>query len=126
MSKKAREISEDTTVGVDIDGDGKSDFSLSIKTISSVVIGIVMMVMFYYQIQSDIEEAKNLPKIGSGIYTVDPGDPQAINTYPPTRGEFKMKDEMSRLTLQQLIDKVDKIEEELDEVKVELAKKKDR
>tara|TARA_Y100000746_G_C15144573_1_gene302284 strand:+ start:34 stop:414 length:381 start_codon:yes stop_codon:yes gene_type:complete len=126
MNKKVKEISEDTKIGVDWDNDGKSDFSLSLKTLGGIVTGIVMIVMFYMQIQEDIEEAKKLPKIGSGQYTVDAGDPQALNTYPPTRGEFKMKDEMSRMTLQQLIDKVDDIEEELDEIKVELAKKKDR
>ena len=126
MNKEIREISEDTKIGVDYDGDGKSDFSLSLKTIGGLIAGIIMVVMFYMQIQEDIEEAKKLPKIGSGQYTIDAGDPQAINTYPPTRSEFKMKDEMSRMTLQQLINKVDEIEDEIDEIKVEIAKKKDR
>ena len=82
--------------------------------------------MFYMQIQADIEEAKLLPKIGSGQYTIDAGDPQAINTYPPTRVEFNMKDQMSRMTLDQLVAKVEEMEDDIQEIKIELAKKRDR
>ena len=37
-----------------------------------------------------------------------------------------MKDQMSRMTLDQLIKKVEEMEEELDDLKVEVAKKRDR
>jgi hypothetical protein len=119
-------IGEETNVGVDYDGDGKPDFNVNLKTIGMVVAAIISITMFYFQIQSDIEEAKLLPKIGSGQYTIDAGDMQAINTYPPTRVEFNMKDQMSRMTLDQLVSKVEEMEDDIQEIKIELAKKRDR
>ena len=38
--KEPREIGEDTGLGIDIDGDGKSDFSISLKTIGMLLVGI--------------------------------------------------------------------------------------
>ena len=35
--KEPREIGEDTGLGIDIDGDGKSDFSISLKTIGMLL-----------------------------------------------------------------------------------------
>ena len=91
-----------------------------------VVVAIISGTMFYYQIMEEIELAKELPKVGTGTYIIDQADPQALNTYPPTRVEFNMKDQMSRMTLDQLIKKVEEMEEELDDLKVEVAKKRDR
>ena len=74
----------------------------------------------------EIELAKQLPKVGTGTYIIDQADPQALNTYPPTRVEFNMKDQISRMTLDQLIKKVEEMEEDIDDIKIELAKKRDR
>ena len=91
-----------------------------------VVAAIVAGTMFYYQIMEEIQLAKELPKVGTGTYIIDQGDPQALNTYPPTRVEFNMKDQMSRMTLDQLVNKVEEMEEDIQEIKIELAKKRDR
>ena len=40
------------------------------------------------------------------------GDPAATNTWPPTRMEFNMKDQMAR-------NKIDRVQEDLDELKEE-------
>ena len=37
-----------------------------------------------------------------------------------------MKDQISRMTLDQLIKKVEEMEEDIDDIKIELAKKRDR
>jgi hypothetical protein len=37
-----------------------------------------------------------------------------------------MKDQMSRMTLDQLVKKVEEMEEDIQEIKIELAKKRDR
>ena len=42
--KEPREIGEDTGLGIDIDGDGKSDFSISLKTIGMVLVGIATLI----------------------------------------------------------------------------------
>ena len=125
-TKNITELGEDTKLGLDVDGDGKPDFHINLKTIGMIVVAIVSATIFYIQIQADIEEAKLLPKIGTGNYMIDAGDPQAINTYPPTRVEFNMKDQMSRMTLDQLVAKVEEMEDDIQEIKIELAKKRDR
>ena len=126
MAKDLTKLGEDTEVGLDIDGDGKPDFKINLRAICMVVAAIVAGTMFYYQIMEEIELAKQLPKVGTGTYIIDQADPQALNTYPPTRVEFNMKDQISRMTLDQLIKKVEEMEEDIDDIKIELAKKKDR
>ena len=126
MAKDLTTIGEDTQIGLDVDGDGKPDFKINLRAIGMVVVAIISGTMFYYQIMEEIELAKELPKVGTGTYIIDQADPQALNTYPPTRVEFNMKDQMSRMTLDQLIKKVEEMEEELDDLKIEVAKKRDR
>ena len=52
--------------------------------------------------------------IGDGVYTVDPN-----STWPPSRGEYKMKDEMSR-------NKIVVLEKEIEELKEDLEKLEDK
>ena len=126
MAKDLTKLGEDTQIGLDVDGDGKPDFKINLRAIGMVVVAIISGTMCYYQIMEEIELAKELPKVGTGTYIIDQADPQALNTYPPTRVEFNMKDQMSRMTLDQLIKKVEEMEEELDDLKIEVAKKRDR
>ena len=126
MARDLTKLGEDTEVGLDIDGDGKPDFKINLRAIGMVVVAIISATMFYYQIMEEIEVAKQLPAVGTGTYIIDQGDPQALNTYPPTRVEFNMKDQMSRMTLDQLVKKVEEMEDDIQEIKIELAKKRDR
>ena len=52
--------------------------------------------------------------IGDGVYSVDPS-----GTWPPSRGEYKMKDEMSR-------NKILVLEKDLEELKSDLEKLEDK
>ncbi len=52
--------------------------------------------------------------IGDGVYSVDPS-----GTWPPSRGEYKMKDEMSR-------NKIIVLEGEIEELKEDLEKLEDK
>ena len=126
MARDLTKLGEYTEVGLDIDGDGKPDFKINLRAIGMVVVAIISATMFYYQIMEEIEVAKQLPAVGTGTYIIDQGDPQALNTYPPTRVEFNMKDQMSRMTLDQLIKTVEEMEDDIQEIKIELAKKRDR
>ena len=126
MARDLTKIGEDTEIGLDVDGDGKPDFKKNLRAIGMVVVAIVSATMFYYQIMEEIEIAKQLPVVGTGTYIIDQADPQALNTYPPTRVEFNMKDQMSRMTLDQLVKKVEEMEDDIQEIKIELAKKRDR
>ena len=46
--------------------------------------------------------------IGDGVYSVDPS-----GTWPPSRGEFKMKDELSRNKIQVLEKTIEDLKEEI-------------
>ena len=104
MAKKVEKVA----VGVDIDGDGKPDFSLDIKTIGMIVVFISTVIGMWFTLQGDIQEAKELP------------------VPPIERMEFDMKDELIRQTIMDTQKDVEAILEELkimDERLYELSKK---
>ena len=63
--------------------------------------------------EGKVEKALELPKPGTGTYTIDMGDPAATNTLPPTRMEFNMKDQMARNQIDAVIKEVDEMKEEI-------------
>ena len=102
---KPKELSESTK------------FTLSIKTILSAVVGIATIVGFYYMMMSQIDDAKKLPQPGVGTYSVDLGDPSAKESWPPSRGEYKMKDELSRQMILKLQEDIKELKEEIKELR---------
>ena len=100
----AKELGEDTK------------FTVSIKTLIAVAVTIATFVGGYYKLHSDIEEAKELPKPGVGLYMVDPGDASAKETWPPGRNEYKMKDMMARQTILQLQKEIDQLKHRVKEL----------
>tara|TARA_B100001996_G_scaffold277302_1_gene217891 strand:+ start:353 stop:688 length:336 start_codon:yes stop_codon:yes gene_type:complete len=96
--KGTKELGEDTSMGIDIDGDGKSDFSISLKTIGMVLVGIATVIGMWFTLQSDIQEAKELP-----APVID-------------RMEFDMKDELIRQTIMDTQEDVDEIKDKLDKI----------
>ena len=95
----AKKISADNVkMGVDIDGDGKPDFSLDLKTIGGFIFLISTIIGMWFTLQGDIQEAKELP-------------------HPPIdRNEYDRKDELIRQTIMDTQDDVDKILEELEKI----------
>ena len=108
----AKELSED------------SKFQISVKTLVSIVVAVVTVVSAYFglmasinskftELESKVQQALELPKPGTGTYTIDMGDPAATNTWPPTRMEFNMKDQMARNQIDQIIKDLDYIKDEI-------------
>ena len=102
----------------------ESKFQISIKTLVGIVTAVITVVSSYFglmatinskfsELEVKVNEALELPKPGTGIYTIDMGDPAATNTWPPTRMEFNMKDQMAR-------NKIDAVIKEMDEMKEEI------
>jgi len=102
----------------------ESKFQISIKTLVSIVVAVVTVVSAYFglmstinskftELESKVEQALELPKPGTGIYTIDMGDPAATNTWPPTRMEFNMKDQMARNQIDMLVKEIEEINEEI-------------
>ena len=108
----AKELSED------------SKFQISVKTLVSIVVAVVTVVSAYFglmasinskftELETKVQQALELPKPGTGTYTIDMGDPAATNTWPPTRMEFNMKDQMARNQINAIIKEVDEMKEEI-------------
>ena len=108
----AKELSED------------SKFQVSIKTLISIVVAVATIISAYFGLMSSInskfadleikvQDALEKPKPGTGIYTIDMGDPAATNTWPPTRMEFNMKDQMARNKIDAVIKEIEDINEEI-------------
>tara|TARA_B100000214_G_scaffold344132_1_gene293094 strand:+ start:458 stop:754 length:297 start_codon:yes stop_codon:yes gene_type:complete len=74
-------------------------FSLSIETAISVVVSIGMIVGMWFTLQGDIEEAKLLP------------EPEV------SRMEYDLKDQMIRDSIMNTENKVEKLEEKVDDIK---------
>ena len=100
-----------------------SKFQISIKTLVGIVVGVATVISAYFglmstinskfvELEDKVEQALELPKPGTGTYMIDMGDPAATQTWPPTRMEFNMKDQMAR-------DKIDRVIKDLEELKQE-------
>ena len=59
--------------------------------------------------------------IGDGVYTVDPN-----STWPPSRGEYKMKDELSRNKIEELEKIIARLEKEIEKLEDKLDDKVDK
>tara|TARA_R100001163_G_scaffold56095_1_gene43708 strand:+ start:1910 stop:2251 length:342 start_codon:yes stop_codon:yes gene_type:complete len=105
-----------------------SKFQISIKTLVGIVVAVATVISAYFglmatinskfsELESKVEQALELPKPGTGIYTIDMGDPAATNTWPPTRMEFNMKDQMARNKIDALVKEVDELKEEIKELR---------
>ena len=102
----------------------ESKFQISIKTLISIVVAVAMVISAYFglmvsinskfsELEDKVEKALELPKPGTGIYTIDLSDPAASQSWPPTRMEFNMKDQMARNQIDQLIKEIDEMKEEI-------------
>ena len=102
----------------------ESKFQISVKTLISIVVAVVTVVSAYFglmgtinskftELEGKVNEALELPKPGTGTYTIDMGDPAATNTWPPTRMEFNMKDQMARNQIDQLVKEIEELNEEI-------------
>ena len=106
----------------------ESKFQISIKTLIGIVVAVATVISSYFglmatinskftELESKVEQALELPKPGTGTYTIDMGDPAATNTWPPTRMEFNMKDQMARNQIDMLIKEIEEMKEEIKELR---------
>tara|TARA_R110002012_G_scaffold261340_2_gene443223 strand:+ start:2781 stop:3122 length:342 start_codon:yes stop_codon:yes gene_type:complete len=105
-----------------------SKFQISIKTLVAIVVGIVSIVSTYFglmnhinskfnELEIKVERAMEIPKPGTGTYVIDMGDPAATQTWPPTRMEFNMKDQMARNQIDALVKEIEEIKQEIKELR---------
>ena len=106
----------------------ESKFQISVKTLISIVIAVATIISAYFglmasinskfvDLEDKVQEALEKPKPGTGTYTIDMGDPAASNTWPPTRMEFNMKDQMARNQIDALVKEIDELKEEVKDLR---------
>ena len=118
----------------------KSKFNIDLKTLIYLGSLIVTALTGYFTFMSELDSRFNalegqdkdlmvnidkrltelenrFTPIGDGIYSVDPK-----GTWPPSRGEYKMKDEMSRNKIMVLEEKIEDLEEEIEKLENKLDK----
>jgi len=102
----------------------ESKFQISVKTLITIVVAVATVISAYFglmasinskfeELEDKVERALELPKPGTGTYTIDMGDPAASNSWPPTRMEFNMKDQMARNQIDALVKEIDEMKEEI-------------
>jgi hypothetical protein len=112
----------------------KSKFKIDLKTLIWVGSLLVSGVTMYFTFMSELDTRFNalegndkdlmiemdkrltalentFTPIGDGVYSVDPG-----GTWPPSRGEYKMKDEMSRAKIVELEKEITRILKDIEKL----------
>ena len=106
----------------------ESKFQISVKTLITIVVAVATIISAYFglmasinskfsDLEDKVQEALEKPVPGTGTYTIDMGDPAASNTWPPTRMEFNMKDQMARNQIDALVKEVDEMKEDVKELR---------
>jgi uncharacterized protein YlxW (UPF0749 family) len=104
----AQEIGSGTNVGVDVDGDGKPDFHLTLKSVAMIVAAVFTLGSMYVKLQMDIDEAKLLP-------------PASID-----RTEYDLKQQWFEDHIDDLEEDVKDLQQHVEKLSDKLANKKDR
>ena len=123
-TKQPVDISEDALM--------KTKFKLDLKTIIAAATGIASLFGMWYMLQADIQEAKELPKIGN-IYNQEyPSRPEGYN-WPRSYEQYKDQVGQLQEDMDEVYDKLDEYEEKIDELektvtdlRVKLANKRDK
>jgi hypothetical protein len=110
----------------------KTKFALDIKTMITAAVGIATLVGFWYALQADIQEAKELPKIGN-IYSQEyPSRPEGYN-WPRSYEQYKSQVGQLQTDMDDVLDLLDEYEEKIDDLekevtnlRIQLANKKDK
>ena len=110
----------------------KTKFALDVKTMIAAATGIASLVGMWYMLQADIQEAKELPKIGN-IYSEEyPSRPEGYN-WPRSYEQYKDNVEDLQVDLDEPLDRIDEMEEEVkqlqktvNDLRVKVANKRDK
>ena len=94
----AKNLDENYKIGLDIDGDGKPDFGLSLKTIGGIIFAIISLAGVWFSLKADIALAMEMP------------EPTISKT------EWELKDELIRNTIMETQEDVEMILEKLDKL----------
>ncbi len=123
-----------TSQPIDISEDAlmKTKFKLDLKTIIAAAVGISSLVGMWYALQSDIQEAKELPSLKSLYEAEYPSRPEGYN-WPRSYEQYKDQVGTLQEDMDEVYDKLDEYEEKIEDLektvtdlRIKLANKKDK
>jgi len=124
METKPIDISEDAVM--------KTKFALDLKTIIAAAIGISSLVGMWYALQADIQEAKELPKIGNIYEEEYPSRPEGYN-WPRSYEQYKdqvgtLQEDMDQVfeTMEELEEEIEDLQKLVNDLRVQVANKRDK
>ena len=120
MKEEPIDISEDAIM--------KTKFKLDLKTIIAAAVGISSLVGMWYALQADIQEAKELPKMGN-IYNQEyPSKPEGYN-WPRSYEQYKdnvgsLQEDMDEVfdLLSEYEEKIEELEKQVTELRIKVGK----
>ena len=122
--KQAIDISQDAVM--------KTKFALDVKTMIAAATGIASLVGMWYMLQADIQEAKELPKIGNIYESEYPSRPGGYN-WPRSYEQYKdqvgqLQDDMDQVfeTLEEYEEAIEDLERIVNDLRVQVANKRDK
>ena len=122
--KQAIDISQDAVM--------KTKFALHVKTMIAAATGIASLVGMWYMLQADIQEAKELPKIGNIYESEYPSRPGGYN-WPRSYEQYKdqvgsLQEDMDQVfeTIEELEEAVEELEKTVNDLRVQVANKRDK
>jgi len=119
---------------IDISEDAlmKTKFKLDLKTIIAAAVGISSLVGMWYALQSDIQEAKELPSLKSLYEAEYPSRPEGYN-WPRSYEQYKDQVGQLQEDMDEVYDKLDEYEEKIEDLektvtdlRIKLANKRDK
>ena len=110
----------------------KTKFALDLKTMISAAVGIATLVGFWYALQADIQEAKELPSLESWYSAEYPSRPEGYN-WPRSYEQYKSQVGQLQTDMDDVLDQLDEYEEtikdlekEVTNLRIQLANKRDK
>ena len=107
-------------------------FKLDLKTIIAAAVGISSLVGMWYALQSDIQEAKELPSLKSLYEAEYPSRPEGYN-WPRSYEQYKDQVGQLQEDMDEVYDKLDEYEEKIEDLektvtdlRIKLANKRDK
>ena len=123
--KKIEGPSKEEPIDISEDAVMKTKFALDVKTMIAAATGIASLVGMWYMLQADIQEAKELPKIGN-IYNQEyPSRPAGYN-WPRSYEQYKDQVGTLQEDMDDVIDRLKVAEDKVQELRVEVAKKRNK
>ena len=113
-------IKKDEPIDLSEDKVMKTKFALDIKTMISAAVGIATLVGFWYALQADIQEAKELPSLESLYQEEYPSKPEGYN-WPRSYEQYKDNVGSLQEDMDDVFDKLDEYEEKIEELEKQVT-----